>query len=766
MASDRNMRVAFFVKGIVQGVGFRPFIHKQALKYGLSGWVKNGRSGVDIQVNGLSESIAAFSNALRYEVPPPGKVASIQQRELLDTSDVPQTFQILPSNAHDAPSALLPPDLAICLECQQEVNSPNDRRHRYAFTCCAHCGPRYSMVEALPYDRAHTAMRAFDLCTACRSEYEDVTNRRFHAEPLACSACGPQVMLLSRDGAIQATADRAIHWAAERLRDGRIVALRGLGGFQLLCDATSSIVVQHLRQRKMRPDKPFAVLFGKLEALREVANVSPSEQESLVGSRAPIVLLRRKDPSRIAPEVAPNCPLIGAMLSATALHSLLSDAVGKPLVCTSGNLAGEPLCVDTTSALQRLGTIADVFLTHDRPIVRPMDDSVVRDSPQGIHVLRRARGFAPLPVFQLEDERCILGLGAQLKNTVSLLVQGNVIMSQHLGDMDAPDSVDLLSTTVRDLLRFFDIRPNVIACDLHPDFASSALARKLAAEWQIPCVGVQHHHAHVAAVLAERNIQDDAFALVWDGYGFGLDGRAWGGEAFVVQQGKYHRVGHLQPFPLPGGDKASEEPWRSAVGLLATTLGEDGAENAKRLWPDKNIELLVHAMNRGFSAPWTTSMGRLFDAVAALLKLRSIVSFEGQAAMELEWLAETHPEGLLHPYEFPITNDSPWTANCEPLVRGILDDQIRGKTAPEIAARFIASLVDLGVRACQQANLQNVVLAGGCFQNDLLTRTLVPKLERAGFRVFMPLDVPINDGGISAGQVAIAAQILSLPGGV
>lgn len=765
MSSHRRIRVAFHVQGIVQGVGFRPFVHNQALKYGLSGWVKNGRGGVDIEVAGLPRDIASFCDALRLELPSPGKVDVIRQKKGSNVEDDPRTFRILPSDEMDAPSALLPPDLAICAECRTDVNSPANRRHRYAWTCCAHCGPRYSIVESLPYDRARTSMRTFTLCAACQSEYEDPTNRRFHAEPLACAECGPRVMLLSRDGACQATADEAIGLAAARLQQGAIVALRGIGGFQLLCDATSSAAVKALRQRKLRPEKPFAVLFSDFDAVNQAAFVSPNERDELLGGRRPIVLLRQKDPSIIAREVAPNCPLMGAMLPTTALHALLSAAVGRPLVCTSGNLSGEPLCVDTPTALQRLGNIADVFLTHDRPIVRPVDDSVVREGTHGIHVLRRARGFAPLPVFHLDDERCILGLGAQLKSTISLLVRGDVIMSQHLGDLDDPDSVDLLSTTVSDLLRFFAVRPDLVACDLHPDFASSRLAHELATKLRIPRVGVQHHHAHVAAVLAERNIQDDVFALVWDGFGFGLDGKAWGGEAFVVKQGAFLRVGHLQPFQLPGGDKAAEEPWRSALGLLVATLGNDGLDYAKQWWPNKNVELLVQAMTRGFSAPWTTSMGRLFDAVAALLNLCSTVSFEGQAAMELEWLAETNHEGMLNPYEFPLTNDQPWIADCGPLVRGILADLRRGRQVAEIAARFIASLVDLAVRACQRANVTNVVLTGGCFQNNLLTRTLVPKLERLGFQVFLPRDIPVNDGSISAGQVVVAAQFPSLTRG-
>jgi len=765
MSSSNSIRVAIHVTGVVQGVGFRPFVYNQAQKYGLSGWIKNGRAGVTIEVSGAQEKINALCHALKFELPAPGKVDVIEQRRIVDDPDESSTFRILPSDEGEAPITLLPADLAICAECSRELRSMVDRRHGYGLICCAHCGPRYSIVEALPYDRARTSMRAFPLCAACLGEYEDPKNRRFHAEPLACAECGPRVTLVSRDGTSLAANGEAILSAAKMLQNGEIVALRGLGGFQLLCDATQSPVVAKLRQRKLRQEKPFAVLFPNIEAVLENAFISPLEREALTSSRGPIVLLRRKETSMIASEVAPNCPLIGAMLPTTALHALLVDAAGGPLICTSGNLSGEPLCVETPIALQRLGTIADAFLSHDRPIVRPVDDSVVREGPRAMHVLRRSRGFSPLPVFQLESERCILGLGAHLKNTIALLVRGEVVMSQHLGDMDDPDSVDLLSATVQDLIRFFEVRPEIITSDLHPDFASTRLARRLAQQWNAEYVGVQHHQAHVAAVIAERKIRDDVFALVWDGYGFGLDGQAWGGEAFVARRGEFQRVGHLKPFPLPGGDKAADEPWRSALGLLVATLGRDGANFAKKLWPDKPIDALFQAMERGFASPLTSSMGRLFDAASALLGIRLVTSFEGQAAMELEWLAATNPGDLPEPYSLHISDGPLWLVDQTPLVRGILEHLQAGRDRREIAARFIASLVDLGVQFCERAKLPNVVLAGGCFQNDLLTRALERKLTRAGFHVHLPHEVPINDGGISAGQIAVAAQFHSLPRG-
>lgn len=759
------MRVSLHVTGVVQGVGFRPFVQLQATKLGLSGWIKNGRAGVDIEVSGSDERIAQFCRALEFDLPRPGRVTTLERKTLDDVQDVREAFRILPSEHGEEPRALLPPDLATCAECFAEVYSATNRRHGYALTCCARCGPRYSIVEQLPYDRAHTTMRTFVPCRDCQREYDDPTDRRFHAEPIACPRCGPRVSLLSKAGALLAEGADAIAWAASRLREGEMIALRGLGGFQLLCVATDAAVVMRLRERKLRNEKPFAVLFANLNDVLRAAHLSPTEHAALEDPSAPIVLLRRKPSATIAAEVAPQCPLVGAMLPATALHQLLADAVDLPLVCTSGNLSGEPLCVDTPSALERLGSIADVFLTHDRPIVRPIDDSVVREGARGVQVLRRARGFAPLPVFRWNDERCILGVGAYLKNSVSMLVHGDVVMSQHLGDLDDPASVDLLATTVRDLGRFFDVRPEIIACDLHPDFASTRLAERLSEEWNARLLRVQHHHAHAAAVLAERGIEDDVFALVWDGYGFGLEGQAWGGEALVVRPGTFRRVGHLQPFRLPGGDKAASEPRRSALGLLAATCGADDFDIGKHAWADRSADALWHGMQRGFAAPWTSSMGRLFDAVASLIGIRHMTTFEGQAAMELEWCAETNPGDLPAPYPIPLSDGSLWIANLAPLVEGLLAHRRAGMPVAEMAARFIASVVDLGVRFSERAGLSKVVLAGGCFQNDVLTRALVRRLEQAGFEALLPAQVPINDGGISAGQVAVASQATMLGGG-
>lgn len=759
------MRTLLRVTGIVQGVGFRPHVQQLAMSLGLAGWIRNGRNGVDIELSGPDERIRQFLVDLQSGVPRPGKVATLDQIELSELPEKPSGFRILPSNASEAPGTLLPPDQTICSECLSEVHCSTNRRHRYPFTCCARCGPRFSIVESLPYDRVRTTMRTFDLCSACRNEYEDSADRRFHAEPIACATCGPRVTLISPTRSEIAHGDDAILQAAERLRAGDILALRGIGGFQLLCAANDGSVINKLRTRKSRQEKPFAILFPNLERTQTEAHVSAAERNALTDPSGPIVLLQRKEGSTIAPEAAPRCPLLGAMLPTTALHSLLAEAVDAPLICTSGNLSGEPICVDTDAALARLGSIADVFLVHDRPIVRPVDDSVVREGARGIHLLRRSRGFAPLPVFRLHDPRRIVGLGAYMKNTVSLLVRGNVVMSQHIGDMDDVSSVDLLETVTRDLLRFYDVRPDIIACDLHPDFPSTRLAERLALEYNAHLVRVQHHHAHVAGVMAEHGIHEEVTALAWDGYGFGLDEQAWGGEVFLVRPGTCTRVGHLQCFRLPGGDKAALEPRRAALGLLEQTMNDDWSSLAENVWPDGSAQALRSAMQRGFSAPWTSSMGRLFDAFASLLGIRHVSTFDGQAAMELEWCVKANHFDLPDPYPIPLSDDSPWTADLRPLVQAALKDRAAGKPAHDVAARFLASIVDLGVRCCERAGKRKVILAGGCFQNDLLTRALVERLERNGFDCFLPLQVPINDGGISAGQVAAASYMSPMGGG-
>ncbi|HEX5746293.1 MAG TPA: carbamoyltransferase HypF [Archangium sp.] len=751
------VRRAITVQGVVQGVGFRPFVHGAATARGLGGWVRNRTDGVRIEVEGPVTAVEDFVRALASEAPPAARLTRV------DVSDVPlqheHAFHILESDAEAPPRPAVPADLATCPECLAEVASPGERRFRYPFTNCTRCGPRWTLIESLPYDRSRTAMRRFEPCADCAAEYRDVRDRRFHAQPIACPVCGPRVSLLSPDGARLAEGDAALREAAETVRSGRVLALRGLGGFQLLVDATSPEAVGLLRQRKHRPEKPFAVMFPSLEALRPVCGVSLEEEAVLTSSAAPILLLRRRAPGvageGVVEDVAPGNPWLGALLPYTPLHRLLLDAVGRPVVCTSGNLSDEPLCTGEAEALERLREVADCFLMHDRPIVRPVDDSVARMTPEGLQVLRRARGYAPLPL-PLPGAPCLLGLGGQLKSTVALCVGEQVVVSQHLGDLGSLEGSRLLERTVEDLLRLLEARPVALACDLHPDYASTRLAERLSGAWGVPLVRVQHHHAHVAACMAEHGLSGPVLGLAWDGAGLGTDGTLWGGEALVVEGAGFRRVAHVRPFSLPGGERALREPRRAALGLLYEVEGAGAVEHLREAFAAREGEVLLTMLERGVQSPRTTSMGRLFDAVAALSGIRARAGFEGQAAMALEYAAG---EGEAEPYPLPLGDGAPAVADWEPLIRELLADRKRGVPPPIMAARFHAALAVLAESIAVRVGLPRVVLSGGCFQNPRLLRDVQARLRARGFEVFSPRQYPPNDGGLSLGQVAVAARV-------
>ncbi len=739
------------VRGVVQGVGFRPAVYRLALARGLTGFVWNHAEGVTLEAQGTEADLADFERALQ-EIPAPARVQSLVG-EAIDEVPGEADFRIRESGQGEAPRPVVPPDLALCEACAAEVDTPGERRYRYPFTNCTRCGPRYTIIEGLPYDRPRTAMKAFPLCPDCEREYRDPLDRRFHAQPVACPACGPRLALQGADGILRAEGEAALA-AAEALRQGAVLALKGLGGYQLLVDATAAAAVGLLRSRKRREAKPFAVMFPDRASLLRDCEVSPEEAAWLASPEAPILLLRRRPGGAVVAEVAPGNPRLGAFLPNTPLHRLLLAAAGRPLVCTSGNLSDEPMAFEDDEARRRLGGLADLFLSHDRPITRPVDDSVLRVDADGPTLLRRARGFAPLAVtLGLEglSSPCVLALGAHQKNTVALLKGGELVMSQHLGDLTSLEGSDLLARTVDDLLAFFGARPELLACDLHPDYASTRLAERLAAEWQVPLVRVQHHHAHGAACAAEHALTGPALALTWDGTGLGSDGTLWGGEALRLQGAAFTRLGHLKPFPLPGGAAAVKQPRRSACGLLWAVQGAgapppplaaafDGAE-----W-----EQLQTLLAGAFNSPLTSSLGRLFDAVAALTGLHARGGFEGQAAMALEFAAGERVEA---PYAWDFRDG---TADPAPLVAGVLADLAAGRDAGFIAARFHAALADLALAWAQQAGLPDVVLSGGCFQNALLTARVQQKLGGAGFRVHRHRAFPTNDGGISLGQAAVA----------
>jgi hydrogenase maturation protein HypF len=751
------VRVAVRVRGVVQGVGFRPLVYSAATARGLSGWVKNQTDGLHIEIEGPKAAVHDFVAMLSRAPPPGARLDRVEIDELPPSAE--RGFRIL-SSAMDAPiQPTLPADRATCGECISELQSPAERRYRYPFINCTHCGPRYSIIEELPYDRSRTTMKRFPLCDACAREYRTPSDRRFHAQPIACPACGPRLRFLS-SGQELASEDPALRRAVQAIEAGQILALKGLGGFQLLVDAGRNDAVALLRERKQRQEKPFAIMFPSLEAVRVVCTLSAAEEHLLASPEAPIVLVRRRSPgapgSTVAEGVAPGNPWLGVMLPYTPLHRLLLTELARPVVCTSGNLADEPMCTHETEAQVRLGTVADVFLVHDRPIVRPLDDSVVRMGASGPQVLRRARGFAPLPLPLGENETCLLALGGQLKSTIALAKNGQVVVSQHLGDLSSPEGAMLLERCVGDLVCFFAARPEAVACDLHPDYVSTRLAERLAAAWSVPLERVQHHHAHVAACMAEHGLSGPILGLAWDGVGLGTDGTIWGGEALVVQGRTFRRAAHLRSFSLPGGERAVREPRRAALGLLYEIFGTEALQYVGSDFPAADIRVLFGMLQRRVNAPRTTSMGRLFDAVAALTGIRARAGFEGQAAMALEFAADNVHDAAAYP--FPLDDGEPARADWEPLVRAVLSDCRRGTPRACISARFHNAVAGLAGDIAARVGLPRVVLSGGCFQNLRLARTVHARLVERGFEVYAPARYPPNDGGLSLGQAWVAAQ--------
>ena len=787
-------RLAITVRGVVQGVGFRPFVYQTACSLGLAGWVRNEADTVRIEVQGDSAALDAFVDALRCAPPPQARVdaVEIQRREPVDAESDDEyggEFQIHTSSGTLAPRPTIPADLATCDECLAEIGDPSQRRYGYPFTNCTNCGPRWSIIEQLPYDRPRTSMRSFAMCAACRAEYENPADRRFHAQPIACPHCGPTLQLVDREGRRMAAGEGALAETVDAVFAGRVVAMKGLGGFQLLVDATNAEAVARLRERKRRPDRPLAVMLPSLGDAQQYCHVSDEEAEELTSHRAPIVLLRRRAetlepangetaPPPIVEGVAPGNPYLGVMLPYTPLHHLLMAAVSRPIVCTSGNLSEEPMAITTEDAITRLGPIADTLLTHDRPIVRSVDDSIVRLGPDGLQVLRRARGFAPLPIgLNVRTDRAptVLAVGGHLKNTVALLLGGEntttrtaqVVMSAHVGDLDSVPSVDVFRRSVADLLEFFQATPDAVVCDLHPDYASTRHAERLSAQWGIPLLRVQHHQAHVAACMAEHGLLGPVLGFAWDGTGYGTNGTVWGGEMLVCEGAEFRRAAHLRTFALPGGDRAMHEPRRAALGVLYEVFGNDAAEHAARWFSAGQLDTLLSMLAAAVHSPRTSSMGRLFDAVAAICGLPEVISFEGQAAMALEYAADENETGT---YRLPVDRvgaGDPLVADWEPLIRAVLDDRATGVPIGRIGARFHNGLADMAATVARavapvKARLP-VVLTGGCFQNALLAAQVQSRLSADGFAVYTHHQTPPGDGGIALGQVWLALRQLEGP---
>jgi len=730
-------RLRLILNGAVQGVGFRPFVFRLATELGLAGWVLNSSSGLVVEVEGRREALRTFLGRLEEEKPPAAVVLA-REVSLLAPAGYSR-FEIRASDEASEKTASLLPDLATCSQCLAELLTPADRRYRYPFINCTNCGPRYSIIVDLPYDRPRTTMRKFRLCAECEREYKNPADRRFHAQPNACPACGPSLSVEPP------AAGEPISLAAAALRRGRIVALKGIGGFQLLVDARKEEAVMRLRQLKCREEKPFALMMASLEMVRRYCELSGEEEKLLTSPAAPIVLLRpRAGPTELAPAVARSSPYLGVMLPYSPLHHLLMREADFPIVATSGNRSDEPIAIDNEEALTRLRDIADLFLLHDRPIARPCDDSVVRLARGRESVLRRARGYAPLPVRLDKKLPPVLAVGAHLKNTVAIAVGNQVFVSQHVGDLDTAEARRAFERAIDDLCRLYRFKPELVAADLHPDYASSHWARSSG----LPVVSVQHHQAHVAACAAENGLEGDYLGVAWDGTGYGLDGSVWGGEFFLVRGGEFERIAHLRPFRLPGGEAAVRECWRAAAGLLYEGFG------AAAVTAGASSSVIVRMLERGINSPWTTSVGRLFDAVASLIGLTQVNRFEGQAAMLVERaIGSTVTDDC-----YPLIEKA-GAADWAPLIEAVQADLRKGTPQSLIAARFHNALAGWIVSVARRSEVNNVVLSGGVFQNSYLVERSARLLENLGFRVFTHQRVPPNDGGISLGQAVLAGRL-------
>lgn len=742
------------VEGIVQGVGFRPFVHRLAKSLKLNGWVLNSTRGVEIEVEGSEAAIMDFYDKVSVRTP---TAASIMKKTIEFHPPVGfSSFVIKESAEESLRTALVSPDIAVCHDCLMELLDKSDRRHLYPFINCTNCGPRFTIIESLPYDRPRTSMRKFEMCDECKGEYNDVTNRRYHAQPNACHLCGPSVQLALRSGTV--LSGDPLQNAAEFLRSGHILAVKGIGGFHLACDAEDDNAVRRLRFGKKREMKPFAVMSPDSKTVMEFCEVSSEERELLESPKRPIVLLKKAERCFIAESVAPGSDRLGVFLPYTPLHYLLLRPPLRAVVMTSGNISDEPIVTDNDEALRALSGIADYFVLHDRDIVSRCDDSVVRLIGDRECVLRRSRGYVPYPIeLNLELGAC-LGCGGELKNTFCLTKGNKALLSQHIGDLKTHATFNFYKSSIAHFERLFSIIPNTIAYDLHPEYMSSKYALSRGGM----LVGVQHHHAHVASCMAENGVRGDAIGVALDGSGYGADGMIWGCEFLFAGFLGYERLGHLRYVPLPGGDAAALEPYRMAISYLDLTYGA-GFE-ARRVcdrWGHDKIDLLTRMVHRGVNSPLASSAGRLFDAASALVGVRDISTYEGQAAMELEAIA-CSDLAESYPIEADVDEDGTFVIDPAKVIIGLVEDVERGTPKPVLAGKFHNTMAQMILEGCrlsrQLTSIREVALSGGVFQNKILTEKALKLLEGDGFVCHLHRIVPPNDGGISLGQAVLAAS--------
>ncbi|HEX8713249.1 MAG TPA: carbamoyltransferase HypF [Terracidiphilus sp.] len=782
--TDAIRRAVLQVRGVVQGVGFRPFVYRLAQEEGLAGFIGNDTDGVTVEIEGAPSRLESFVTRLRAEAPPLSRIDSVVAHAASPTGE--SGFRIVASEVLGRVSTGIPADAATCPDCLRELMDPQDRRYRYPFLNCTNCGPRFTITRRIPYDRPQTSMAQFTMCPACQSEYDDPANRRFHAQPNACPVCGPHVWLAGADGAEIATGDAAVSACIDRLAAGEIMAVKGIGGFHLSVDATNEAAVMRLRQRKRRYGKPLAIMVRDLVSARAVCELADAEIALLSTPARPIVLAPRRSDSGIAEAVAPGIPWLGIFLPYAPLqHLLFADSRIHALVMTSANLSEEPIAIDNDEARTRLGDIADAFLMHDREILQRCDDSVMAVVDGAPQFLRRARGFVPLAVPLPFDALPLLAVGGHLKSVFTLARGKYAYQSQHLGDLENPTGLDFFRESLEHLMRTFEIDPEYVAHDLHPGYLSTQWAKEWAQERRLPLIAVQHHHAHVAACMAEHGVTGEVIGLSLDGTGYGTDGRIWGGEVLICSlegpdPASFERFAHLAYVPMPGGEAAIREPWRMAFGHLIAAGFDIETPDMLDLLGAKIAEtrVLNRMIARELNSPLTSSCGRLFDAVAAVVLGRRQVDYEAQAAIELEGIAIGEPyesrTGFGYPMELSPGNwqrREPARISAQPLWRELIDDLRTGVSKPKIAARFhagiAAAFVAAAVMARKETGLRHVALTGGCMHNHRLARLLRSGLEAEGFEVFEHTKVSPGDAGLSYGQTVVATaavRVRQLPG--
>jgi len=758
MSADRK-GMLIRVKGIVQGVGFRPFIYQQAIYHHLTGWVRNTSSGVEIEVNGAANDLQNFVSVIQNNPPPLARIDDFHV-EPCETNHSP-SFEIIASQAQPGEFIPISPDVSICADCARELFDPKDRRYRYPFINCTNCGPRFTIIQDIPYDRPKTTMAGFEMCPECEHEYENPLDRRFHAQPVACPQCGPQVWF-EKERQILGKKDDAISLAREWLQNGKIIAIKGLGGYHLACDAANDQAVNNLRMRKKRTDKPFALMAFDLETLQRHCRVNADETELLLSPQHPIVILDRRPESNISPMVAPHQPTLGVMLPYTPLHMLMLEPAPdfpEMFVMTSGNLSEEPIAYVDSDARERLYSLADGFLLNDRPIHMRTDDSVARVFDKDINIIRRARGYAPDPIKLPFTAASVLATGAELKNTFCITRERYAFMSHHIGDVENFETYQSFREGIEHFKKIFKLEPEVLACDLHPDYLATRYALTESSENELPLYSIQHHHAHLAACLAENHWDENelVIGLCFDGTGMGTDGAIWGGEILLGNYERYIRAFHLAYTPLPGGDTASRKASRTALShLWSAGINWDGTIPAVDALCGEERNAVRMQLEKNINAPPTSSMGRLFDAVSAIIGVCQESTYEGQAAIELENACDLGENGS-YLFEYEADEIQP-----KIMLEALLKDWYSGTDVSILASRFHNSLVDMVLNRCisirEKNDINTVVLSGGVWQNRFLFTRTVDKLQKSGFKVLRHHRVPTNDGGLSLGQAVIAAR--------